>query len=251
VITLGGEALNYILLTFCRIGGCLMLIPGYSSPRVPVRIRLFIALGLSVALAPVAIAGAKINVSAFDAGQLVPLVFSEMMFGMFIGLLGRFFFYALETIGAAISNAIGLSSDLGVPIESENQAPALAAVMTLVATMLIFATDLHLEIVRGLASSYSTAPLGQALTPRSSLIELVDLASQSFGSALRIAGPFLIFSLLINLAFGLVNKMAPQAPVYFVSLPFVIAGGLWLFYALAKPAFQIFIVLFSMWLARL
>ena len=251
MIDLGGDALNYILLTFCRVGGCLMLIPGFSSPRVPVRIRLFIALGLSAALAPVAMARSKVDIGGFDAGQLVPLVFSELMFGMFIGLLGRFFFFALETVGAAISNAIGLNSNLGVPIESDGQAPALAAFMTLVATMLIFATDLHWEIVRGLASSYSTAPLGQALTPRSSLVELVDLASQSFGSALRIAGPFLIFSLLVNLAFGLVNKMAPQAPVYFVSLPFVITGGLWLFYALAKPAFQIFIVMFSMWLTRL
>ena len=38
-----------------------------------------------------------------------------------------------------------------------------------------------------------------------------------------------------NLAVGLVNKLTPQIPVYFVSLPFLIAGGLWFAY-LALPA---------------
>ncbi|HEY8579447.1 MAG TPA: flagellar biosynthetic protein FliR [Beijerinckiaceae bacterium] len=251
MISLGPDGLNYVLLTFCRIGGCLMLMPGFSSPRVPVRIRLFIALSLSAALTPIAMARANVPAGELTPIVLLPLVVSELLFGMFIGLLGRFFFLALETIGAAISNAIGMTNNLGVPMESDEPAPALAALMTLVATMLIFATDLHWEVVRGLASSYAAAPLGQALTPRSSLVELVDLASHTFGSSLRIAGPFLIFSLLVNLAFGLVNKMAPQAPVYFVSLPFVVTGGLWLFYALAKPAFQIFIVLFSMWVTRI
>ena len=32
---------------FCRIGGCLLVIPGFSSPRIPVRARLFVAIAVS------------------------------------------------------------------------------------------------------------------------------------------------------------------------------------------------------------
>ena len=34
----------------------------------------------------------------------------------------------------------------------------------------------------------------------------------------------------MNLAIGLLNKLTPQIPIYFISLPFVITGGLILTY---------------------
>ena len=37
---------------FSRIGACLMFMPGFSSPRVPVQVRLFIAIAVSLALTP-------------------------------------------------------------------------------------------------------------------------------------------------------------------------------------------------------
>jgi len=47
---------------------------------------------------------------------------------------------------------------------------------------------------------------------------------------LRLGSPFVAYSLLVNLTIGFVNKLVPQIPVYFISLPFVIAGGLTIFY---------------------
>ena len=41
-----------VFLLFCRIGGCLMLMPGFSSARVPVQVRLFIAVAVTLALTP-------------------------------------------------------------------------------------------------------------------------------------------------------------------------------------------------------
>ena len=44
--------------------------------------------------------------------------------------------------------------------------------------------------------------------------------------ALRLAAPFFIYSVVINFAVGITNKLSPSIPVFFVSLPFVTAGGL-------------------------
>ena len=33
-----------VFLIFCRIGACLLIIPGFSSNHVPVKVRLFIAI---------------------------------------------------------------------------------------------------------------------------------------------------------------------------------------------------------------
>ena len=37
------QELSGLFLAFCRIGGCLMLMPGFSNPRIPVQVRLFMA----------------------------------------------------------------------------------------------------------------------------------------------------------------------------------------------------------------
>ena len=41
-----------VFVLFCRIGGCLMLAPGFSNTQIPVQVRLFIALAATLALAP-------------------------------------------------------------------------------------------------------------------------------------------------------------------------------------------------------
>ena len=45
-----------IFIVFCRVGACLMLVPGFSSINIPVQVRLFIAIVTSFALAPLVIA---------------------------------------------------------------------------------------------------------------------------------------------------------------------------------------------------
>ena len=49
---IGPQTVLLVFLLFCRIGGCLMLMPGISSARVPAQVRLFIALAVTLALAP-------------------------------------------------------------------------------------------------------------------------------------------------------------------------------------------------------
>ena len=48
--------------------------------------------------------------------------------------------------------------------------------------------------------------------------------------ALRVGAPFIVYSIVVNVAIGIINKLTPQIPVYFISLPFVIAGGLFILY---------------------
>ena len=52
VTPLDGNTVMLTFLLFCRIGGCLMFMPGFSSSRVPVQARLFLAVATTLALAP-------------------------------------------------------------------------------------------------------------------------------------------------------------------------------------------------------
>ncbi len=238
-----------VFLVFCRVGSCLMLIPAIGSARVPVQVRLMLCLGASVAVSA--------SVGEFEAlrgkdlpplATLASLVAVETGKGLFIGFMARFFFASLQFLAEAAANAIGLS-----PMESSAEdgemLPALASLVTITASALFVITDQHLEVLRALVQSYDVLTFGANLDQRAAMVNVVgSLASASLLS-LQVCSPFLVFGITINFVFGILNKLAPQIPVYFISAPFVVGGGLMLLYFLSDEIFDIFMSRFSDWLA--
>ena len=230
---------------FCRIGGCLLLIPGFSSARVPVRARLFVAIAVALALTPLLLPAVRPNIETAAPVRLLGLIAAESAKGALIGLLGRLFFVALETATMAVSLAIGLSSTLNEAMESDEAMPPIAALVSVAAVLLIFVTDLHWEVFRGLAQSYRVLPVDAGFDPRTSLVQLTDGATRTFLFTLRIAAPFLAFSVIGNFAVGLINKLVPVIPVSFIATPFLIAGGLVILYFTIHPALDLFTAAFG------
>ena len=66
--------------------------------------------------------------------------------------------------------------------------------------------------------------------------------------ALRLASPFLVYSLIINFAIGLINKLTPQIPVFFIATPFITAGGMLLLYAISDQLLTAFVMAFGTFL---
>ncbi|MGY4462986.1 flagellar biosynthesis protein FliR [Bradyrhizobium sp. LB13.1] len=112
-------------IVFCRIGACLMLVPGYSSVNVPAQVRLFVALVTTFALTPILVAVLKPLTDNAAPLTLALLICSELVVGSVIGLGGRVFFLALQTMATVMASAIGLSNIPGTPIGDTDPAPAL------------------------------------------------------------------------------------------------------------------------------
>ena len=244
---LSPDSIAHVFLLFCRIGSCLMLMPGFSSSRVPANVRLFLAVGVTLALAPALLPLARAAAPEVRSTGFFVAIAAECLVGGLIGIVSRMFFFGLETMMSVAAMSLGLSANLGVPIEGEESIPVLADLLTMAATALLFATDLHWEIIRGLFDSYDVIPIA-TLNSRLSLVRVVDATSASFLVCLRIASPFIIFGLLINLAFGLLNKMVQQVPIYFVAVPFTAAGGIGLLYLYGGESLALFMRALSAWL---
>lgn len=247
---LASDTVLLAFVLFCRIGGCLMLMPGFSSPRVPMQIRLFVAIAVTMALAPILLPSLRATVPQPGAGQLVLLVAGETLTGALIGAMGRMFFLALQFMAVGVANFFGYGNLPGMSIDDFDPAPPLASLVTLTATVLFFTADLHWEVLRSLVQSYSVLPISAPMTMERGLPMLADALSDAFFLALQISSPFVVYALMINLMFGLANKLTPQVPVYFISVPFVIAGGLLLFYFTIGEALGLFIEGFASWLSR-
>ena len=124
----------------------------------------------------------------------------------------------------------------------------LATLISFAAIALLFAANLHWELLRGLVASYDVMPVGADFNARLALKQIADVLGESFRLALRIASPYVIYALVVNLALALVNRLTPQVQVFFVATPFVAAGGLLLLYFTIKPAIEAFISGFGVWL---
>ena len=233
---------------FSRVGACLLLMPGFSSPRIPVQVRLFIALAASLALTPLELDAVRPLVDGGEPVRLLRVVASELFVGAAIGLFGRLFFAALEFIGVTVAMAVGLSANLGVPLEDDESLPALTTLLTLAAAALMFLTDLHLEVFRALQASYGSLPVAGGFSPRFALDQLVAKAGSAFLLAVRVGSPFLIFSLCVNVALGLVGRLVPGIQSFFLSTPFLLLGGLLLLSLVIRPMLLLFIEVFGRFL---
>jgi flagellar biosynthesis protein FliR len=248
VIWTGSNAVVTAFLLFCRISGCLMLMPGFSSPRIPVTVRLFLCVAISLALTPFLGGTIEKIVGNASAFALLKLIVTETLIGSLIGFMGRIFFAALETLGTSVAMQIGLANALGVSVEDSDSMPSIADFLIFLATTLLFVTDQHLEVIRGLVASYRTLPVASGFGPQFGLIQVADTLSKSFFLGLRVASPFILFGIVFNLAVGVANKLTPQIQVYFITTPFAVAGGLFLFYFTFKEVLQLFMAGFSNWL---
>jgi flagellar biosynthetic protein FliR len=250
VSAITSDTVLLVFLAFCRIGGCLMLMPGFSSTRVPVNVRLFIAIAVTLALSPVLLPVLQTALPQLPAATVVALVISETMIGALIGVMGRMFFLALQFMATAAAMYIGLGSMPGSPVEDAEPLPAFAVLITLTATLLFFLTDQHWEVLRALLASYSALPVTELFAVDFGLAKLTDATSNAFILALQISSPFIVYTLIINLMVGIANKLVPQIPIYFISIPVVLAGGFFLLYFMIGEALRVFMMGFMGWLAR-
>jgi flagellar biosynthesis protein FliR len=235
---------------FCRVGACIMLLPGFSSARVPARVRLFIALGAALAMTPLVETDVRRAIVSAGSPGAPLLVVHEICTGAAIGALARICFLALETLAMSMSMATGLTVAFSPPLESDESLPTLASFIMFGATAFFFIADLHGEALRAIFLSYKSLPAESIVSARAALTDITDQLQRTFLVALQVASPFLTYAVIVNLAFGLINKMTPQVPIYFVGVPFILLGGLFLLYATERPLMLLFMDNFASWLAR-
>ena len=121
--------------------------------------------------------------------------------------------------------------------------------ITLTATVLLFAHRPALgDPARAGRVLHGAAGRTSPSRPSSAWRRLADAFSGTFILALQISSPFIVYALIINLMVGIANKLMPQIPVYFISMPFVLAGGLLLLYFTVGEALRLFIAGFIAWL---
>lgn len=214
-------------LIFSRIGAVLLMLPGVGESYVSPRIRLSLALVVSLSLWPV-ISGA-LPALPVSVGGMAGWIIREVIVGLMIGALLRSFLTALATAGEIVALQTTLSfAQTANPMQVQ-PGSTISAFLMLLGTTMIFATNTHHLFIAGLVGSYELIrPVGPLVTG-----DFATLAIRTLGDAfmlgVQLSAPLLVFALIFNLASGLVGRVMPAFQVFFAAAPLSILLGLSVF----------------------
>jgi flagellar biosynthetic protein FliR len=218
-----------LFLAFCRIGACVMVLPGFSSARIPQQIRILVAVALSMAVLPVLWDTIYPKASAGGANYIL-LIFTESLIGVMYGMMARLYTLGLQFAGTVISMMIGFSAPGGSDIVEDSSETSLTSLITFSALMILFIMDFHHYVFKALVDSYAVIPFGGHLQMQATLISFTDTLQATTYIMLRLASPFILYGLMFQVSIGFINKLAPQIPIYFISTPYLLMGGLFMLY---------------------
>jgi flagellar biosynthetic protein FliR len=215
------------MLVFARIGAMVMLLPGLGEAEIPVRIKLAIALLLTLVILPLHRAAYHVDMQSIT--PLLLLMIHEIVIGIVLGATARVTLSALQVAGSVIAQQLGLGSAVAIDPNQGQQGVLIGNFLTLLGVTLLFATDSHHLIIAALNDSYAIFSPGEVMPSG----DLAALATRAFAAAFKIgaqlAAPFLVFGLVFNIGLGVLARLMPQMQVYFVGVPLSILSGFLIF----------------------
>src|SRR6266850_2106197 len=190
------------MLVFARIGAMVMLLPGFGETNIPTRIKLSIALLLTLIILPLHRAAYQV-----DMNSLSPL----------------------QVAGSVIAQQLGLGFVTAIDPTQGQQGLLIGNFLTILGLTLLFATDSHHLVIAALNESYSIFSPGE-MVPSG---DVASLATRAFATAFKIgmqlSAPFLVFGLVFNIGLGVLARLMPAMQVYFVGVPLSIMIGFLIF----------------------
>lgn len=219
------------ILVFARVGSALAFMPGFGEAFIPVRVRLMIALTVSLAIYPASPLG-LLEIPSLP--RFAAILILEVTIGIWIAMMARAIMAALHFAGYQIGMISGLSNALAPDGASFQGGTIFASALLLAGIAAIFGSDFHHVILSGFLASYEVLPPGDYLAG-----DIAEQAVKAVGNTLwlgvSLAAPFFLAGILINAAMGMANRMMPTLPVFFVAGPILIGFSL-IILAVAMPA---------------
>jgi flagellar biosynthetic protein FliR len=187
------------------------LFGGSFAPPV-IRIGLIVVLGAF--MAPLIGVPARL-----DSGLLLALVLREVLIGFALGMSVRLVIAGAELGGHLTGFQMGLSYSALVDPQSGVRNNVLAALYGSFTMLILLLTDGHHDLLRAMATSYDALPVGVGVVSAG----LGDLIARMFGLmftlGVRLASPLIITLLLVEVALGVMARVAPTLNLMVTAAP--------------------------------
>lgn len=207
---------------FMRVGAFLSVAPIFGARTVPARIRLFFALMLAFLLVP-GLPPVPV-VDPFSAEGLL-ISAQQVLIGSIMGLILMMIFNVFMMAGEQIAMSMGLGFASTVDPQHGSQSPVLSQLFFLIVTLFFLSMNGHLLILNLLGESFQWLPVSLEMMSGKIFLDVAQWGTRMFSNSVLIALPALLSIGLVNLAFGIIAKAAPQLSIFAVGFPITMLVG--------------------------
>lgn len=216
---------SFILPLF-RVAAVLMTMPIFGTTLLPARIRLYFAVAITVVIVPGLPPLPEVNPLSLS-GLL--LIAEQVIIGALFGMALQLFFQAFVIAGQIVAIQMGMAfASMVDPANGVNVA-VVSQFLTMLVTLLFLSMNGHLVVCEVLTESFTTLPIGSGLLVN----HFWDMAGRLgwvLGAALLLVLPAITALLVVNIAFGVMTRAAPQLNIFSIGFPLTLVLGLGIFW---------------------
>lgn len=216
--------LEYYLMIVARIAGTLSLAPIFGHKGVPVRVRLFLSLGVAMIVVSVR------PYTPLDYTTIMgftAILIKELVVGLTIGFLANITMNIIAMAGEFIDREIGFTMVSNFDISANTNITITAELYNYSILLILLASNLHYFFISAVVDSFSVIPIGGAIFNSEAMYSVVlEYITQYFVIALRISLPMFVSILLLNVILGILAKVAPQMNMFVIGMQLKVLAGL-------------------------
>jgi flagellar biosynthetic protein FliR len=226
------------LYPFARVSGLLMVIPMIGTRMVPQQIRLLLAVAVTLVIVPVLPPFPQPQ--AFSLESLF-VVLHQLLIGVLLGYVVEILTQSFVVAGQLIAMQTGLGIATTVDPSQGASVVVISQWLLFMVSLVFLSLNGHLVMIEVLVDSFYSMPIGASSWSQDSLGQLVHWSGWMFAAGTVIALPALTALLVVNLAFGVMTRAAPQLNIFALGFPVTMMVGLfilWLTLSDVADAFQ-------------
>lgn len=219
-----GVTYSQILLSFARASGLMMTAPIFQSRNIPPQVRVVLAFGLALVVAPFVVGAGDFH--RFTFGMVVFTLLQEVLIGLIMGYMVYLPFYAIQIAGHFFDVPMGFGIVNILDPTTGAQMPLLGQLNFIVASLIFLAIDGHHVVITSFIQSYRVVKPGMLLFKKETVGVFVMAFSNMFYLGFKIGIPIMGTIFLVDVAMGIIAKLIPQVNVFIIGFPIKILLGL-------------------------
>lgn len=216
------NSLNSLVWPFLRISALFVAIPVFSGRLVPPRIKVGLTLAVAFLAVPLLPEGPAIQIWSHE-GLLTGI--QQLLIGLVMGFALQLVFSAIVFAGQGIAYSMGLGFASMVDPVTGVSVPVVSQFYLVLATLLFLALGGHLVMIGLILDSFKTFPIDASGFAGNEFWTVIAWSSRIFSAGLLMALPAIASLLMINIAFGVVTRAAPQLNIFAVGFPVTLVLG--------------------------
>ena len=212
-----------VMLISIRVGAIFLLTPLFSIGSIPVRIRVFLTVALSLMF--VLMLKDQNIFRSISVNELLEIVVYEAVFGLMLAF-GVFAAFATFNFGGRMLDyQMGFGVANLVDPVTHNQEPLLGTMLNMMAVMVFFLVDGHHLLIKGLLYSFEVFPPGTMISYMP-INEIIKQFGAIFTFGLGMVAPVVFVLFLLDVALAVAARTMPQVNMFIISIPMKIFIGL-------------------------